>query len=83
MFRKKIKLIHLSLIFLVLISASLAFPQFEPNPNSKPAMQLLDEEAFPGDYTFRFNAARLASGVYYIRLDHEDQVRLQKMIVLK
>ena len=47
MFKKKIKLIHLSLILLVLLSASFAFPQFEPGSNSKPTTQLLDEEGFP------------------------------------
>ncbi|UCH11488.1 MAG: T9SS type A sorting domain-containing protein [Fidelibacterota bacterium] len=46
-------------------------------------ISLLDDDKVAGSYTFRFDAARLSSGIYYIRLAHESQVRLQKMILLK
>ncbi|MFB0516564.1 MAG: LamG-like jellyroll fold domain-containing protein, partial [Candidatus Neomarinimicrobiota bacterium] len=44
---------------------------------------LVDEYELPGEYTFRFNGDLFASGIYYLRLSSQDQVRIQKLMLIK
>jgi len=44
---------------------------------------LIDEEKSPGNYIIDFNAARLATGVYFYRLSTNNFSQTRKMILLK
>ncbi|UCH62516.1 MAG: T9SS type A sorting domain-containing protein [Fidelibacterota bacterium] len=44
---------------------------------------LVDDNKPTGYYTFRFDAARLPSGIYHCRLNNEGQVRVRKMMLIK
>ena len=44
---------------------------------------LVNEIKEPGYYTIKFNAANLASGVYFYRMTAGDFVGVKKFIVLK
>jgi hypothetical protein len=44
---------------------------------------LVNEVQNPGSYTVRFNASRLASGVYFYRLTAGEYVKIRSMLFVK
>jgi len=44
---------------------------------------LVNKEKPAGNYKVKFNAAGLASGIYFYRLQEEEHIQTRKMILLK
>ncbi|UCD36855.1 MAG: T9SS type A sorting domain-containing protein, partial [Fidelibacterota bacterium] len=44
---------------------------------------LVDEHKLAGEHTVLFNGDLFASGIYYLRLDSQDQVRIEKLMLIK
>ena len=44
---------------------------------------ILDKDLFPGEYDIIYNAAHLASGIYYYRLRSGSYIQIKNMILMK
>jgi hypothetical protein len=44
---------------------------------------LVDQQQDPGNYKINFNGSDLASGIYYYKLQFDDNIQVKKMMLLK
>ena len=49
----------------------------------KEVATLVDKKQFPGQYSIKFDASELSSGVYYYQLITDNYFETKKMILLK
>ncbi len=49
----------------------------------KEVASLVDENLYPGSYSFDFNATNLTSGIYFYKLTTQDFTDIKKMTLLK